>query len=491
MTGVSELRPVIAAPPARLRVSVLGGQTQLDVALPADTPVAALLPELVTLIGSRPDRGSEDPAARDERRSFWVLTRANGERLSPEQTLRAAGIADNELLRLSEQRALSPPMLYDDVVDAAARLNRMMNPAWTAGAAEAMGFAGLWVCTAAWVFMLLDRPPAATHRPLLAGAALTALGLIVVAAVVRRVPGLGHIAAATAWPPIVLGAALGWTLGAPHGAYGRAAASALVLGLAATCQRIVGAVHWVYLGAEVILGFACVAFLGQGLGMPPPVLAVLAATIAAMAALTVPAATMRLSPRPVPLVGTRWGRKRRPGVASPGLTPRPIDANPDGPPGGDMPGAEQVWARVRAATLTRAGLLAGLATVVVAGAVTLHHIAIGWASLVFALACAAVLALRSRRARSLAERAALAVPATALTISVCVQSQGGIAALRLAGLTLLVALAVAATLAGVISNQGRVRQWCSAAAPYLDYAAAGALIPVGLWTMDIYDRLRW
>lgn len=156
-----------------------------------------------------------------------------------------------------------------------------------------------------------------------------------------------------------------------------------------------------------------------------------------------------------------------------------------------MPGAEQVWARVHAATLTRAGLLGGLATVIAASAVTLQHLGGSWATLVFALACAAVLALRSRRVRSLAERTAMAVPATVLTLSVCVQSQGGAAGLRWAGLGVLVALAVGATLAGVMTPEGRVRRWCSAAAPYLEYVAVGALIPVGLWTMDIYDRLHW
>ena len=48
MTGVSELRTlqVVSAAPDQIRVSVLGGHTQLDVALPADVQVAAFLPEL-------------------------------------------------------------------------------------------------------------------------------------------------------------------------------------------------------------------------------------------------------------------------------------------------------------------------------------------------------------------------------------------------------------------------------------------------------------
>ncbi|OBH25038.1 type VII secretion integral membrane protein EccD [Mycobacterium sp. E342] len=489
MTGVSELRPVVAAPPARIRVSVLGTHTQVDVALPADIPVAALLPELVALIHSRRTRDTEDPAARDERRSFWVLTRLGGEPLPPEQTLRAIGIADNELLRLSERRALSPPTLYDDVVDAAARLNRTLHPAWTSGAAQTMGFVGLWLSAAAWLLLLLAGAPATHRRAVIAGAALTTLSLIAVATVAGRTPRLSPIAAATAWPPIALGAALGWTLAAPHGPYALAVASAILLGLAVLSQRIIGAAHWAYLGAEVILGFSGLAFLGRGLAVPLPLLAVLAATIATVAALAVPSAFSRLSRVPAPPVKTR--HKRRPGATMPGFTPTPTDSAEGNDPGSDVPGAEQVWARVRGAALTRAGLLAGLAAVVATSCAVLQRTDPGWAALAFALVCATVLALRSRRVGTLAERAALAAPAVALTLAVCVQTQAGSFPLRLTGIGVLAVLATAATLAGALAPQSRVRQWCSAAAPYLDYAATGALIPVGLWVMGIYGRLHW
>ncbi|MEX3648959.1 EsaB/YukD family protein [Mycolicibacterium porcinum] len=65
MTGVEELRPVhvVSAAPEAIRVSVVGGRTQLDVALPADVPVAAFLPELARLIKSRDDAVTTWPTA--------------------------------------------------------------------------------------------------------------------------------------------------------------------------------------------------------------------------------------------------------------------------------------------------------------------------------------------------------------------------------------------------------------------------------------------
>ena len=108
MTGVSELRTlqVVPAAPEQIRVSVLGGHTQLDIALPADVPVAAFLPELAELIRSRDARRDDDIAARDERRTFWVLSRiAGGGALAPSETLRTAGVSNGDLLRISARRA--------------------------------------------------------------------------------------------------------------------------------------------------------------------------------------------------------------------------------------------------------------------------------------------------------------------------------------------------------------------------------------------------
>ncbi|HEX2284004.1 MAG TPA: EsaB/YukD family protein, partial [Mycobacterium sp.] len=170
----------MSAAPDVVRVSVLGGRTQLDVALPADVPVAAFLPELARLIGSRDTRRDDDVIDRDERRTFWVLGRIDTDTvLGPDETLRSAGVKNGELLRISAQRALSPPTLYDDVVDAAARLNRAAYAAWDATSAGAMAFAGLWLCTAVWVYFLVADALSAHRGIVVAGAALTTVTMVV------------------------------------------------------------------------------------------------------------------------------------------------------------------------------------------------------------------------------------------------------------------------------------------------------------------------
>ncbi|WP_319446531.1 MULTISPECIES: type VII secretion integral membrane protein EccD [unclassified Mycobacterium] len=492
MTGVGELRhmQVVSAAPEPVRVSVLGGRTQLDVALPADVPVAAVLPELARLIGSRDADPDKDLNDRDERRTFWVLGRVDGgDVLAPDQTLRDAGITNGEVLRLSSRRALSPPPLYDDVVDAAARLNRAAYAAWNATAAGVMAFVGLCLCAAAWIFVLLADAQSPHRWAVMAGAAFTIVTMFGGVVVVHRVMGLGRnrelpaIATAVGLPMLALSGALGWVLAAPHGAYGLAIACAMLLVLTVTYYRVIGAGHWVSTTAAVVFAFGGLVFLGRAAGGGVEVLGTVAATAAALGCLAVPAMTTRLGRVPAPTVESE-AEQRDHSLADP-FTPTSADPSADAA----MPSAEQVWARVRAAALTRAGMLTGLAAVVATGATVLMSTRPAWPAWAFALLCAAVLALRSRWVASTAERAALAVPATVLVVIACTQAQFGATPLRLAGVGVLAAVAVAAAAAGLLATGGRHRRWVPTAAGYLDYVTVAALLPVALWPLGVFDRL--
>jgi type VII secretion integral membrane protein EccD len=478
---VSELRnvKVVSAAPDTVRVSVLGGRTQLDVALPVDVPVAAFLPELAHLIGSR-DRRDEELADRDERRTFWMLSHADGDtELAPERTLRDAGVSDGELLRISQRRALSPPTLFDDVVDAAARLNRVSYAAWDATAATVMALAGLWAATAAWMYLLVTEALSA-HRAVVVGCALlTVVTTVGGAALARRALGRTDVATAAGIPAIALSAALGWTLTETHGGYAHAAACAVLLVLTALYYRLIGTGHWAYLAAAVVFAFTALALLGNLSGARADVLAGAAATVATLAALAVSPLTARLGHSPAPVV--------EPASRDPLTSANHTDTDS----GATMPSAEEVWARVHSAALTRAGLLAGLALVVVAAAVLLLRAVSFWPAFVFALNCAAVLALRSRKVRTVPERASLAVPAIALVLIACGQVQGSSESLRLTGVVILVVTAVVAVASGLIVAGGRVPRWTPTALAYLEYIAVAALVPAALWPLGIYDRLGW
>jgi type VII secretion integral membrane protein EccD len=481
VTGVSELRDVavVSAAPEAIRVSVLGGRTQLDVALPADVPVAAFLPELARLIGSRGARRDEEVVDRDERRTFWVLSRVGDDtELAPQQSLREAGIAHGEVLRISQQLALAPPTLYDDVVDAAARLNRASYAAWDATAAGAMATAGLWLCTAVWMYFLVAAPLSAHRGVVVGGALLTLVVMVGGAAVVHRALGRTDIASAAGLPVIALSGALGWVLAKNHGVVGLVAACVVLLLVALACYRLIGAGHWAYIAGAVVFAFGAVALLGAALGARAEVVAAALATIAALSCLAVPVLTAGLARSPALAVELRAAR-----------ADTPFAPAQDNDSGAAMPSAEAVWAQVRSAVLTRAGVLTGLAVIVVTAATIMLRVDSYWPTFIFALTCAAVLALRSRRMRSVPERAALAVPATALVLIACAQAQSGTGSLRLGGVVVLVVIVVVATLAGLVVVGGGRPRWMPTVVAYLEYLAVAALIPVALWPLGIYDRL--
>ncbi|MEX3648958.1 type VII secretion integral membrane protein EccD [Mycolicibacterium porcinum] len=412
-------------------------------------------------------------ADRDERRTFWELSReerAGAGVLPPDRTLREAGVKNGELLRLSARQALTPPALYDDVVDAAARLNRASYAAWSATAARMMAFAGLWLCAAVWVVLLL-APALSAHRAVvLVAAALMLVTLVAGAALVRRVLGRSDIAAAAGPPVIAVGTAAGWVPAAPHGAVGFAAACAILLGLTVICHRVIAAGHWTYVAAAVLLGFGTAAFGARALGVPALAVATMTAVVAVFACLAVPVLTAKLDQYPVASV-----------VASRGDDPFTASVATV-EPGTPMPSAEQVWDRVHAAVLTRSGLLAGAAATALVGAAVVMRLDTGWSAFAFALGCGAVLALNSRRAATWPERAGLAVPAGVLALAVCVQAQTGAWPLQLTGVVVLAALAVGGVAAPYLR---RIRS----AAGYLEYLAVAAVIPLALWPLGLYERL--
>lgn len=477
MTGVSELHTaeVVSAAPDQFRVSVLGGNTQLDVAVPADVPVAAFLPELAQLIRSRETRRDDEVADRDERRTFWVLSRIDGDvALAPNETLRAAGVSNGELLRISARRALSPPMLYDDVVDAAARLNRAAYAAWSPTAAKVMAFAGLWLIVAVWVIFLSADALAAHRTEVVIGAGFMTVILIVAATVVHRVLGLTDIAVAAGWAALAMTAALAWVIATSWGTGGLAVACAVLLVLTGMYYRVIDTGHWAYIAAAVVFAFGGAALLSGALGGHVEVVASVTATAAALSCLAIPTLTRR------------WARFPASTLDEQPRGDDPFAQSEVRSSAAAIPGAEQVWDRVRAVELTQAGLLTGLAVVVVAGAAVLLSVRTELSAFGFALICAAVLALRSRKASTWFERGATAVPAVALTLVGCVQAQSGSAALRFAGVSVLAALAVLAVLAGFVVSRGKR---VSTAVAYLDYLTVAALVPLALWPLGVYDRL--
>src|SRR5262245_10363694 len=252
----------MSAAPGQVRVSVLGGRTQLDVAVPLDVPVASLVPELVKLVRSRDVDGPADTPWAATRHAFWVLSRLDPvASLRPNETLRAAGVVDGELLHLTPGKALSAPTLYDDVVDAAARLNKAAYAGWNAAAARWMSFVGLAVASLVWVYLVVDVAVGAQRTLVVGLAAVATATMVGMATLAHRSYGRADVGAAVGWSTIPISAAIVWVLVRGFGDYGVAGGCVVLVVLNAVGYRAIGTGRWAYLASGVFFAAGGLAML--------------------------------------------------------------------------------------------------------------------------------------------------------------------------------------------------------------------------------------
>jgi type VII secretion integral membrane protein EccD len=462
--------PVISAAPDLVRLSLLDGRTQVDVSLPLDVPVAGLIPQLTQLIRSGnadgPD-GSEDPFTKEAKHTVWVLGRDDAkDALAPTQTLRQAGVPDGELLRLTAVRTLSAPTHYDDVVDAAARLNKAGYPAWNAGAARWMTFAGIYLASGVWTYFLLTDTFAGRHAILLGLSVLVAVALVGVATSAHRSHRQNDVGAGLGWAALPIGAAVAWVALGRLGDYQGSAAGAAMVLVAVVTYRVVGTGHYGYLAAGVLGGLGAIAFGVHAAGVRADIVGAGTAVLATLSCLLVPRLTARMA------------RFEPPADGEPVVT-------------AESPAGEGVWARVQSATLTRAALYSGLAATAGVGAATIltapHRIALS--GLAFCVVCAATLGLFTQRPGSAMERTALVVPAVALLVFSCARAQDGSGPVGLLGFGALLLATFGFAVIGITARPGRPPARVRSLLASLTYLSAAALIPMALWVIGVYPRL--
>jgi type VII secretion integral membrane protein EccD len=494
VTGVRELVELtdgqgISAAADRVRLSIISARTQVDVSLPLDVPIAILLPAMVELVRSR-EVTDADPSygafPKEAKRTIWSLIRVGEETsLLPTTTLRDADIVDGELLRLTSERALSPPTLYDDVVDAAARLNKTGYPSWNAAAARWMAFTGVYLTSATWVYFLVDHALQPNRGSMVGLSVVAALSLVGVAALAHRSYGRTDIGAALGWASIPIGAAVGWATLSGFGGYGLSAGCAAMVVLCGAAFRAIGTGHWGFLAAGVFFGSSAIALAVYALGVPAIIVGATQAVIATLGCLAVPALKARSAHLAPP------ARKQQDEEASADPFSPPQEGEPEQTHTDTSPAALSVWARVRNAALTRSGVYVGLASSAWVGSsvVLLSTAQVQWPSLAFASVCAATLGLYAQRSATAVERAALVIPAVTLAVLACALARWGRQPMPLLAFTLLLAAIVASSVIAAKSRGDRLSTRSRTALDYMAYLCTGAVIPLALWVVGAYQRL--
>jgi type VII secretion integral membrane protein EccD len=135
------------------KVTIVAPQSRVDLALPADVPIADLLPTLLRY--ARPDLADDGVT-----HGGWVLSRLGGVPLDSSRTSAQLDIRDGEMLFFTPRAQAAPEVVFDDVVDAVATGTQERGGRWQAANARrfALGL-GVAALLAGALVALAAGPP--------------------------------------------------------------------------------------------------------------------------------------------------------------------------------------------------------------------------------------------------------------------------------------------------------------------------------------------
>lgn len=436
------------------RLTVLAPRVCVDVALPADVPVAELVPMVLELVG--------EPVATTGRPLPWRLSGVAGGPLPVAATLTELGVLDGEQLRIGPAAVAPAAPVFDDPVDALAA---------TAGS----GAAGDHRFTAAALLVL-----ACAAAGLLAwtagivgavGAGLGAAGALGIAAQLAREPGAaGRSAARTAaFAAVPLAAAAGWAASGPSGgALLAVSAAGVAAGVAQVVLRVIAPVLVAAVVGAVPLAGAAVAVR---FGVAAEAAAAAVAAVAIALAPMLPRVALRLAGLPRPVV--------------------PVDGDElvDADSGPDLLPPAELAERADLGRGYLAGLVGGCVFVAAAGA-TITAAAGGWAGPAFAGVTVAVLGLRSRgyADRAPARTSLIAAMVTAVAVAVLLGLRGELPARPVAAGVLL--LVVAVGLGAMVRPRRPGSPVARRAVDWLEALLVAAAVPLAIGAMGLYQLFR-
>ncbi|MGV9751808.1 type VII secretion integral membrane protein EccD [Nocardia farcinica] len=480
----------VAAEPELCRVSVIGGNTQVDVGLPATVPIATFMRDLVALIESRnPDPVDSEEGAAPLETQHWTLARLGRDAIPPSRTLTEAEVYDGELLVLRSVTAKESPALFDDVIDAVSRLTAEDHHSWSPQSARWTGLAACVtvVLLALGLFAIGRGHGGGLAAPFLA----TGAGLAAVAAAVIAVRKYDDRLTAlwlslTALLLFFGGAALfvPGELGSPH----------LMLGCSVSLVIAVGLYRATGVGATLCAAAVTLALFGGVAALvrmvwdtPLPRIAVGLLVGAIILLSMIPrlaAVAARLPVPPVPTAGAAIDpadHEQRPtieGIGAIGATA--------------LPSAVGLGERARAANQYQTGMVIGAAVVAAVGALgtadPLGHVR--WQGLTLAVITAIILCLRGRAFADLVQAGTLIVAGASVIAGLLTALAFGDSGLWLLSGGLLLALAAAVVAFGVIGPHIEITPVTRRAGEIFEYLLICAIIPLALWLLGIYSMAR-
>ncbi|GAA2986165.1 MULTISPECIES: type VII secretion integral membrane protein EccD [Streptomyces] len=452
------------------RLTVRAPAKSIDLAVPADVPVADLLPAVLGYAGDSLEEAGIDHGG-------WVLQRLGGAPLDEERTLDSYGLRDGDTLYLRPRTEALPEVHLDDLVDGISTTMRDHPFGWTPKVSRWV-LLGIAVAVLIGGMVVLAWPGgSAPSRAVFA----TATGLLLLAGAGAASRAVGDAGAGAALgfmvgPYLALAGWLlpGGALSGPHAyetlgarllAAGAAAAGGAVLALA-----VVAAFAALFLGVAVVSVFAALAaVLLITTDLAPVHAAGILAVLAVVLGAFVPSLAFRMS----------------------GMRMPPLPTNAQQLQEGIEPHATSV---VAARAILADGWMTSLyGAVGVVGAGCLVTLAREreLAEIIMTVALSLLLILHARGLGNIWQRMSLVVPGVAgLLLLVLVAAPAASPGYRLVTAAgLLAATAALAIAAWTVPGRRLVPYW-GRAGELLHSALAVSVLPLALWVLGVYSTLR-
>ncbi|WP_166026772.1 type VII secretion integral membrane protein EccD [Streptomyces chilikensis] len=454
------------------RLTVRAPARTIDLAVPADVPVADLLPAVLGYAGDDLEEAGIEHGG-------WVLQRLGGEPMDEERTLESFELRDGETVYLRPRVEALPEVHLDDLVDGISTTLRDRPYGWTpwAGRALLRGLAMAALAVGLVVLALPGGSGSGSVRVLCAAAA--ALLLLAGAAAASRAVGDGGAGAVLGLMVTPYLALAGWLLPGgditgPHGAEVLGArllaASAAGAGGAVLSLAAVAAYAALFLAPAVIAAFGALAgALMLAAGLAAHEVAGVTALGAVLLGAFVPGLSFRMAGLRMPPLPTNAQQLQE------GIEPHPT-------------------AVVASRSVLADGWMSslyGAVGVVCAGCLTVLARRDGLAEVFTSLALALLLILHARGLGNVWQRLFLTLPgAWALILLVFSQALGSGSLGRLLTVVGLLAVTAGIAIASWTVPGRRLVPYWGRGAELLHSAAAIALLPLVLWVLGVYGALR-
>ncbi|MFE6731060.1 type VII secretion integral membrane protein EccD [Streptomyces californicus] len=452
------------------RLTVRAPARSIDLAVPADVPVADLLPAVLGYAGDNLEEAGLDHGG-------WVLQRLGGEPLDEERTLDSYGLRDGDTLFLRPRAEALPEVHLDDLVDGIATTMRDHPFGWTPKVSRRV-LLGIVVAVLIGGVLVIAWPGGSSlSRSVFA----TAAGLLLLAGAGAASRAVGDAGAGAALgfmvgPYLALAGWLlpGGELSGPH-AYETLgarllAASAALAGGAVLALAVVAAFAALFLSVAVVSLFAAVAaVLLLTTDLAPVHAAGILAVLAVILGAFVPSLAFRMSGMRMPPLPTNAQQLQE------GIEPHPAAAV----------SARAVLADGWMTSLYGAVGVVGAACVVVLARER------ELAEIIMTVALCLLLVLHARGLGNIWQRMSLVVPGVlGLLLLVLVAAPAASPGNRLVTAAGLLAAAAAVAIAAWTVPGRRLVPYWGRAGEILHSALAIAVLPLALWVLGVYGALR-